>query len=946
MDGILRDFVVETTESLDVVDLELVRFEQDPNNRAIIAQIFRLVHTIKGTCGFLGLPRLEALAHAAETVIDRFRDGAPVTRDAVTLILQTIDRIKLIIAALERTEAEPPGEDQDLITALETLDTTKPKLPHLQLVDQDQTIGHLTYQVLERKLRPGEVSLDELERAFRATPGPDTLQTSQEAQGHTVGNLTYQVLERPLRPGEATLDELEEAFRATPGPAPVSAPARQIEAPTPARNAPVSPTPVSVQRAQDSSPDAEASRAPPEAPIDGAEPSVAKQSVRVSINTLEHLMTMVSELVLTRNQLLEIARREQNNDFKVPLQRLSHVTAELQESIMKTRMQHVGASWAKLPRLIRDLSQETGKDLDLITYGAETEIDRQVLELIRDPMVHMIRNCADHGIEPASERVAKGKPAKGTITVGASQEGGHILLQIKDDGRGLNLERIRAKAIARGLTTHAAADNLSDAQIAKFIFEPGFSTAETVTSISGRGVGMDVVRTNIEQIGGTIDISTREGLGTTISVKIPLTLAIAAALIVEAGGQRFALPQMSVVELVRSNTNADTRIDAINDAPVLRLRDSLVPLLPLAKRLGLKEIKAENSWSKSFIVICQVGRQRFGIVVDSVLHTEEVVVKPASSKLRHIPFYSGTTILGDGAVIMILDPNGLAGAVGALSSDQDEDTADTTNQEEEAATTSLLVFRAGGTGLKAVPLALVTRLEEIDVATIEMANGQPLVQYRGKLMQLVPANSNVAIRQEGGQPILVFNQGQRATGIVVDEIIDIVEDRLDIDLAGSAPGLVGSAIVRGRATDIIDVAHYLPQGEVTSGNDSGQVRKVLLVDPSDFFRSMLSPVIRAAGYRVVVSSSVADAANRLARTSYDAIIADIENDGTVFGLAEELAKDHRHAECAMIGLASRASPAVLSKARVAGFADVVGKFDREGLLASLHDLLDVSGEAA
>src|SRR5665213_1122151 len=487
MDDLLREFVTETNESLDVVDVELVRFEQDPNNAKILDNVFRLVHTIKGTCGFIGLPRLEALAHAAETLMGKFRDGVPATSEAVTLILSTIDRIKKILESLDREQREPDGADEDLISDLE--------------------------RMVERV-------------APFAAPA---------AERHTVGTLTPQVLERPLRPGEVSLDELERVFRETS----VDTTAAKSAKPAPALAGSSSLTAT----------------------------SAGGQSIRVTVDTLEHLMTMVSELVLTRNQLLEIVRRHEDSEFKAPLQRLSNVTAELQEGVMKTRMQPIGNAWQKLPRIVRDLSNELGKQIDLEMQGAETELDRQVLDLIKDPLTHMVRNSADHGLESPEQRRAAGKPEHGRIRLSAYHEGGHIIIQLADDGRGLDTARIKSKVVTRGLASEADIEKMSEAQIHKFIFAPGFSTAAKVTSVSGRGVGMDVVRNNIDQIGGAIDVKSVAGVGLSFTIKIPLTLAIVAALIVEAGGNRYAIPQLSVIELVRARSNSEHRIERIKYTP-------------------------------------------------------------------------------------------------------------------------------------------------------------------------------------------------------------------------------------------------------------------------------------------------------------------------------------------------------------------------------------------
>jgi len=920
MDDLLREFLTETSESLDTVDNQLVKFEQEPNNAKILDNIFRLVHTIKGTCGFLGLPRLEALAHAGETLMGKFRDGMPVKAEAVTLILSSLDRIKEILAGLEATEAEPEGNDHDLISQLE--------------------------EMVER----GMAAM----AAEAAAPAPVEA-PAPAAPKMTQGTLINQTLERPLRPGEVSLDELERAFRET---AIEVAPA---EAPSIAPAAPVAPA--KAAKAQDKvqvKPKAEAKK--PEAKVQeskaAAKPAgkasadadlpegdkVANQSIRVNVDTLEHLMTMVSELVLTRNQLLEISRRNEDTEFKVPLQRLSNVTAELQEGVMKTRMQPIGNAWQKLPRIVRDLSGELGKQIELEMHGADTELDRQVLDLIKDPLTHMVRNSADHGLETPAERSAAGKPDTGTIRLSAYHEGGHIIICIADNGRGLNTERIKAKALQHGLVSEAELEKMTEAQIHKFIFAPGFSTAAEITSVSGRGVGMDVVRTNIDQIGGTIDIKSVAGEGCSVTIKIPLTLAIVSALIVEAAGDRFAIPQLSVVELVRARANSEHRIERIKDTAVLRLRNKLLPLIHLKKLLKIDDGSTSDP-ENGFIVVTQVGSQTFGIVVDGVFHTEEIVVKPMSTKLRHIDMFSGNTILGDGAVIMIIDPNGIAKALGASGS-----AAHAMSEEHAAAhassgeqMTSLLVFRAGTAQPKAVPLALVTRLEEIAADKIELSNGRYMVQYRDQLMPLVQM-VGVEVRSSGSQPILVFADDKRAMGLVVDEIIDIVEERLNIEVAGSQAGILGSAVIKGQATEVIDVGHFLPMAFADwftrkEMKPSALSQSILLVDDSAFFRNMLAPVLKAAGYRVRTAPNAQEGLTVLrSGQSFDVVVTDIEMpDMNGFEFAEVIRADQHLHHVPIIGLSSLVSPAAIERGRQAGFHDYVGKFDRPGLIAALKE---------
>ncbi len=670
---------------------------------------------------------------------------------------------------------------------------------------------------------------------------------------------------------------------------------------------------------------------------------VANQSIRVNVDTLEHLMTMVSELVLTRNQLLEISRRNEDTEFKVPLQRLSNVTAELQEGVMKTRMQPIGNAWQKLPRIVRDLSGELGKQIELEMHGADTELDRQVLDLIKDPLTHMVRNSADHGLETPAERAAAGKGEQGTIRLSAYHEGGHIIICIADNGRGLNTERIKAKALSNGLVSEADLEKMSEAQIHKFIFAPGFSTAAQVTSVSGRGVGMDVVRTNIDQIGGAIDIKSVAGEGSSVTIKIPLTLAIVSALIVEAAGDRFAIPQLSVVELVRARANSEHRIERIKDTAVLRLRNKLLPLIHLKKLLKIDDGSTSDP-ENGFIVVTQVGSQTFGIVVDGVFHTEEIVVKPMSTKLRHIDMFSGNTILGDGAVIMIIDPNGIAKALGASGSDAHamaEDTAHQVSSGEQL--TSLLVFRAGTSQPKAVPLGLVTRLEEIAVEKIELSNGRHMVQYREQLMPLVQMNS-VEIRASGSQPILVFADDGRSMGLVVDEIVDIVEERLNIEVAGAQDGILGSAVIKGHATEVIDVGHFLPMAFADwfsrrEMRPSAAAQSVLLVDDSAFFRNMLAPVLKAAGYRVRVAPNAQEGLAVLrSGQAFDVVLTDIEMpDMDGFEFAESIRSDAHLKGMPIIGLSALVSPAAIERGRQAGFHDYVAKFDRPGLIAALKE---------
>ena len=903
MDDLLSEFLTETNENLSVLDVELVRLEQNPNDPALLSNIFRLVHTIKGTCGFLGLPRLEKVAHASENVLGKFRDGELViTPEAVSLILQALDTIKSLLAVLEATEAEPPGDDLPLIERLNLCAEGKlggGDAPAAPVVDERQAV------------------LDELEAIWNATPGPASTALTP-------------VSPEPNEPAPSQNLVVHEP----------EAPSAPVKAPRPA-------------------PSASAGNMGDDGGAAGGakESSVASQTIRVNVDLLENLMTMVSELVLTRNQLLQILRSQKESEFAAPLQRLNHVTSELQEGVMKTRMQPIGNAWAKLPRLVRDLAHDLGKKIDLQMLGADTELDRQVLELIKDPLTHMVRNSADHGLEVPADRLRAGKSETGRITLNAYHEGGHIIIEIQDDGRGVAIEKVKAKALQNGLATEAELAGMSDQQIVQFIMKPGFSTAAAVTNVSGRGVGMDVVKTNIEKIGGTIEIKSIEGRGSTFIIKIPLTLAIVSALIVECATERFAIPQISVVELVRAASDSEHTIERLKGTPVLRLRNRLLPLVSLQTLLGLQseEGKERSDGDETYIVVTQVGTYTFGIMVDRVFDTEEIVVKPVSPILRHIEMFSGNTILGDGSVIMILDPNGIASATGEISMGESiaKDTA-TVHAARQDDRLALLLFRAGEGAPKAVPLSLVARLEDVDLATVEMSNGAPVVQYRGKLMPLVPIDPGFRMPEEGRLPVLVFTDGDRSMGLVVEEIVDIVEEKLIVQLTAERAGLMGSAIIAGKATDVIDAGFFLTQaykdwfGNADEALGDDEVKRVLLVDDSPFFRNLLSPLLSVAGYHVVAVESAADALALCdAGEDFDVIVSDIEMPGmNGFEFAEAIRQGSRWQDIPMVALSSHAAPRDLDRGREAGFTDYVAKFDRDALLFTLQQTLSDQKGAA
>jgi two-component system, chemotaxis family, sensor kinase CheA len=973
MDDVLREFLTETAESLEVLDGELVKLEQGPNDPELLGNIFRLLHTIKGTCGFLGLPRLESVAHAGENILGKFRDGElPITPGAVSLTLESLDCIKGILSALEVTGSEPAGEDSDLIARLDAMADRgfgaggeASSASGATLFEDLGGLGVID-AVVETFVQA--MVADGILGEFLAGCDPDQLQGGARAHlaellgGPSVGDPPQSIFRHLASRGVdgTNRDLVLEHFRvalhtlevhprvAARIAAIVSADWRDDErADVDKADAPALARTVDVEQAANAGP-RDRSR---------VDSQLGAHSIRVSVELLENLMTMVSELVLTRNQLLQILRLRKETDFTAPLHRLNQITSELQEGVMRTRMQPIANAWAKLPRLVRDLSCELGKKIELEMVGGETELDRQILEVVKDPLTHMVRNSADHGLESLEERKTAGKPEVGTIRLAAHHEGGHIVIAVSDDGRGLSLDRIKAKAAANGLHSRAELSKMSDQQVMQLIFNAGLSTAEKITSVSGRGVGMDVVKTNIERIGGSIDIKSAFGKGATFTVKIPLTLAIISALIVETRGERFAIPQIGVCELVRASAKSEHKIEFINNAPVLRLRNRLLPLVSLASVLKLEgeAAPAGEIAEDAFIVVAQIGIASLGIIVDKVFDTEEIVVKPVAPILRDIQVFSGNTILGDGCIVMILDLNGVANAASDLvAADEDIREVECRGRARDDRT-AFLVFKAGGNSPKVVLLSLVARLEEIEAETIEYSSGGPLVQYRGQLMPLIPVETGQSLKTEGRQSVIVFTEKQRSMGLMVDEIVDIVDDRLNVELAAAQPGLLGSAVIDGRASEVIDAGYYFAKAHPdwltsTGHGDAARDarRRVLLIDDSPFFRNVLTPLLSVAGYDVTPVEN-ADRAFNLhdAGEDFDIIVSDVELPGmSGYELAETIKKSTRWRDIPLVALSSRNSPAELRQSRAVGFSDVVSKVDREALLRKISETLgEVRGAA-
>ncbi len=895
MDDLIAEFITETSESLGMLDSELVKLEQNPNDKEILGNIFRLVHTIKGTCGFLGLPRLESVAHAGENVLGKVRDGEiEVTPQAISLVLESLDRIKEIMDHLSEHAVEPEGDDTELINRLNAFADSNGASTGSE--DNGDTPP------------PPETSED-------TADNESTDDTTSTASDETVQTDTEEKKETP-----------------PPAPAAETAPA----------SAPAAP------ELPDKVKEAAIKQGLDDTQKESSGAAMSNQTIRVNLSVLENLMQMVGELVLTRNQLLQLSRNKDNDEFSTPLQHLSHITTELQEGVMKTRMQPISNAWAKFPRLIRDLSIDLNKKIDLKMVGSETELDRQLLEMIKDPLTHMVRNSCDHGLETPEERRASGKQETGTVTLSAYHEGGHIIIEIADDGRGVNIERVKQKAVENGLATEEELAGQTDNQIIQYIFKPGFSTAETVTSVSGRGVGMDVVRTNIEKIGGTVELDSIPGNGSTFHIKIPLTLAIVSVLIVETRGERFAVPQINVVELVRVEEEIGNKVEMINRSPVLRLRDKLLPLISLSRVLQLDEGQPVD-YDNVFVVVCKVGGSEFGLIVDGIHDTEEIVVKPVSRCMQHIPVYSGNTVLGDGSVIMILDPNGISKTTESELESQTMSNKLTEGQNDRLdSKVNFLLFMTNGDTPKAVALELVSRLEEIEVEDIEYSNQQPVVQYRGDLMRLTVTDDH-EIPAEGTCEVIVFNYDDRTVGLVVKEITDIVAAEPVVSLVADNELYHGSIVMKGASTDVLDVGRLL--SEVISSTvslnimEEGQAKetRVLLVEDSMFFRNLTVPFLAEVGLQVVAVPGAKDALELLEKQEIDVIVTDIEMpvmDG--FELAMTIRSMPQYNHIPIFAFTSTTNESVERRVQECGMDGFVIKTEREKLIklisAAQHSL--------
>jgi two-component system chemotaxis sensor kinase CheA len=787
-DEIITEFLVEAHENLDVLDRELLALEKNPHTPELLASVFRRVHTVKGACGFLGFAKMETVAHASENLLSKVREEElELTPTIITALLGVADTMRNILRGIEANGKEG---DEDYSSVVENIN---------------------------RLQRGG----GEPAPAPVAAPAPAAAVARPAAPAAAPAPPTPAAAAAPA-PAAAKAAAATPAAAPTTAPAPAAAKPAAAAAPAPAPAPAPKPAPA---------PAAAHAHAPAAAePTGGAERThnVSDSYLRVDVGLLDKLMNLVGELVLARNQVLQVAPLVDDQNFSATSQRLNLITTELQSGVMKTRMQPIGNIWEKLPRVVRDLALICGKQVRVEMEGNETELDKTIIEAIKDPLTHLVRNCVDHGVEPAADRIASGKSPEGRLFLRAYHEGGQVNIEISDDGKGMDLDAIKNKALERNLITAEQVARMSERDIQNLIFLPGLSTAQKVSNVSGRGVGMDVVKTNIEKIGGVVDVHSRRGNGTTFRIKIPLTLAIIPALIVTSGGDRYAVPQISLLELVRlKGSQARDRIEIIQGAPVYRLRGNLLPLVYLNRELEIQSVTRASDEEESVnIVVLQADNRRFGLVVDQVNDTEEIVVKPLGQHLKGITAFAGATIMGDGRVALILDILGIAQQASVMSQVHDRAAGHLGLAKDDKASQrqTLLLFLTRDGRRMAIPLSIVARLEEFPRQSLERFGSNQVVQYRGRILPLIDIvdlvgggggfggmSEETAPASADSIHVVVYNEGDRSIGVVVGQILDIVDEVVETS-ASTKGAIAGCAVIQQKVTELVNLQALVHSG--------------------------------------------------------------------------------------------------------------------------------------
>ncbi len=906
---IIDEFVVESREHLADIESQLLAIENagvqaDPE---LVNTVFRAVHSVKGAAGFLGFTTVGKLSHDLENVLNLVRNGQLIPDSAVTnVLLRSADQLRTMLDDVDRSNEV---DVTDHLTALQAivaglLAEESPAAP---------TASASVASASTPAAFPAQVPTPMAESAPDPAPAPTPVREWVAAPPETPMAQTG--------PAEPPREEVSH----------VSSQAAPMQA-----------------RAADSGQTAQAATVP-------SSGTTTESNIRVSVTVLDRLMNLAGELVLSRNQLMQTLGSTDLTAMGSVAARVNQVTSELQETIMQTRLQPIGTVFGKFPRVVRDLSATLGKQCELTIEGKEVELDKSIIEAIGDPLTHLIRNAVDHGVERPEDRLRAGKSATGSIALRAFHQAGKVNIQISDDGRGIDAVKLKEKAVGKGLLTPDQAQAMSDREALMLIFRPGFSMAEKVTGVSGRGVGMDVVKTNIERLGGTVTVETELGKGATIHVKLPLTLAIIPSLVVRCGDRRYAIPQPSIRELVRVKAgDAALQIERIKQAEVFRLRGVLLPLVRLADTLDLG-VAADAVPSAVHVIVVESGQLRYGMVVDGLCDSEEIVVKPLGRHMKGCTCLAGATVLGDGNVALILDITGIASYAGLRVSEEDA-AAEELAGDASAETQSLLLFSNHPEEHFGVPMEVVARLERVRTEQIDSVGGQQILQYRGGTLPLLSLEQCINCKPRppaSKEYVVVFTAAGREVGLIVPELLDIRSVSTQIDtLTFREPGVAGSLVYEQKTIRWVDIHElarkihpdwYAPQAPPQT--PEGSPPRILVAEDSDFFRKQLTAFLESDGYEILACEDGAVAWNALQEpgSHFDLVVTDIEMpnlDG--LGLVRNIRKDSRLASIPVIAVTSLAGEDDVRRGREVGVTEYHVKLDREVLMAAVGRMIKAS----
>ncbi len=955
-DEILQGFVEESLEHLADIENDLLAIEEAGANidEELVNKVFRAAHSIKGGAGFMGLSTIQELSHAAENVLGMIRSKKLVpTPEIVNVLLLSSDQLRNMIENVQSSNEE------DISANLTPLNA---------IADGTFASGAAS--------APAEIS----------PPAPAAEETPQEV----VAEITP-----PANPviEETSQEEI---------PAPV-----ETAAPAPEPVIPPEPTPTPTPE-----PELQANQDTLQAVSPAKPTQKAETSIRVHVSLLDSLMTLAGELVLSRNQLLQTISSEEVRSAEAVGQRIDLITSELQEAIMLTRMQPIGNVFNKFPRVVRDLSKKLGKTIDLTIVGKDVELDKTIIEAINDPLTHLVRNSVDHGIEDPADRKAAGKSETGLVILKAFHAAGQVVIEISDDGKGLDGDALAESAVRKGLISPDQAKLMSDKEKVNLIFLPGFSTAKSVTDVSGRGVGMDVVKTNLDQLGGSVDIISEKGAGTTISIKLPLTLAIIPCQIIETCGERYAIPQVNLEELLRIPANQiKDRVERVGTAEVVRLRGTLLPLIRLADIFGIErtyvdskgnvvkdrrerisdrrgtesplfnngkkgskaaakedegrtlEDRRYSAASALNIVVVSTGSIKYGLVVDQLQDSEEIVIKPLDRHLQQCKGYAGATIMGDGRIALILDVSNLARMAQLTSLEGSDRAAEIKAEAEEAIQArqdrqSLLVFKNSAAEFFGVPLNQVERIEKIKQDDIEILGGKRVMQYRGGTLNLITIDDVASVEPIADTEdllVIVFTISGKPVGLLATGPIDALEVAANIDDSTLAqPGIMGSIIINEQTTMLVNVYdlvsnlfpewHDKKQNDLSaSDNNAGEdivPPTILIAEDSKFFRNQVKGYMTEVGYNVIEAEDGKEAFQMLEQyfDNIALLVTDIEMpnmDG--FELTQRIRANQRFTKLPIIALTTLASEEDVARGKAVGIDEYHIKLDKERLMVSVHD---------